>query len=134
MSNLDKLAALIEKESDALLTNWRDQVKQLPSGRNLDIPALNDHIPSLIGELISALRSKSDQTIPEALAEGSPPAHGLQRLQEAFDLEEVVAEYNILRGSIHDLAEINGVNLQGQAFHVMNRLLDRAIGLAVQTY
>lgn len=134
VSNLDKLAALIKKEREVLLTNWRDQVRQLPSARNLNIPALNDHVPGLLNELVSALQSKSDQTIPEALAEGSPPAHGLQRLQEAFDLEEVVAEYNILRGVIHDLAENNGLRLQGEPFHIMNRLLDQAIGVAVQTY
>jgi two-component system, OmpR family, phosphate regulon sensor histidine kinase PhoR len=133
-SALDKLAELLKKERDALLMNWRAQVRLLPSGRNLDIPALNDHIPSLIDEIIAALRLKSDQTIPEALAEGSPPAHGLQRLQEAFDLEEVVAEYNILRACIHDLAQDNGLNLQGEPFHIINRLLDQAIGLAVQTY
>jgi two-component system phosphate regulon sensor histidine kinase PhoR len=134
VSNLDNLAALIKKEADTLLENWREQVRHLPSARNLTIPALNDHIPGLLGELISALQSKSNQTIPEALAEGTPPAHGLQRLQEAFDLEEVVAEYNILRGAIHDLAEHNGLNLQGEPFHIMNRLFDQSIGLAVQTY
>src|SRR4051812_9080605 len=133
-SNSDKLAALIEKETDTLLANWRDEIRRLPSARDLDIPALNDHIPSLLDELISELRAKSDQTIPEALVEGSPPAHGLQRLQEAFDLEEVVAEYNILRGCIHDLAESNGLILQGESFHILNRVLDQAIGLAVQTY
>jgi two-component system, OmpR family, phosphate regulon sensor histidine kinase PhoR len=58
----------------------------------------------------------------------------LQRLQEAFDLEEVVAEYNILRGCVHDLATKNGISLQGEPFHIMNRVLDQAIGLAVQTY
>jgi two-component system phosphate regulon sensor histidine kinase PhoR len=134
VSNPDKLAALIEKETDTLLANWRDQVRHLPSARNLNIPALNDHIPGLLDELITELRSKSDQTIPEALAEGSPPAHGLQRLQEGFDLEEVVAEYNILRGAIHDLAENNGLNLQGEPFRILNRLLDQAIGLAVETF
>jgi two-component system, OmpR family, phosphate regulon sensor histidine kinase PhoR len=60
--------------------------------------------------------------------------HGLQRLQEAFDLEEVVAEYNILRGCIHDLADRNGLVLQDESFHILNRVLDQAIGLAVQTY
>ena len=134
ISNPDKLAALIKTDRDALLMNWRDQVRQLPSARNLNTPTLNDHIPRLLDELISALQSKSDQSIPEALAEGSPPAHGLQRLEEAFDLEEVVAEYNILRGVIHDLADNNGLSLQGQPFHIMNRLLDQGIGLAVQTY
>ncbi|HYJ04718.1 MAG TPA: HAMP domain-containing sensor histidine kinase [Chthoniobacterales bacterium] len=109
-------------------------MKQLPSAQQLDTPALNDHIPHFLEELATALQSQSRATIPEALEGSSPPAHGLQRLQEAFDLEEVVAEYNILRGCIHDLAEKNGLNLQGEAFHIMNRVLDQAIGLAVQTY
>jgi len=117
-----------------LLGQWREQVKQLPSAQQLDTPALNDHIPQFLEELASALESRSRPTIPEALEGSSPPAHGLQRLQEAFDLEEVVAEYNILRGCIHDLAEKNGISLQGEPFHIMNRVLDQAIGLAVQSY
>jgi signal transduction histidine kinase len=134
INNLNQLAALIRQERDALLARWRQQVKELPSAKHLDVPALNDHIPDLLNEIAAALQSRSRETIPEALAEGSPPAHGLQRLQEAFDIEEVVAEYNILRGCIHDLAEANGLSLQGEPFHIMNRVLDQAIGLALQTY
>ena len=134
INNLDRLAALIGQERDALLVQWRLQVKQLPSAQHLDIPALNDHIPHFLEELAVALQSPSRTTIPEALEGSSPPAHGLQRLQEAFDLEEVVAEYNILRGCLHDLAERNGLSLQGEPFHIMNRVLDQAIGMAVQTY
>jgi two-component system phosphate regulon sensor histidine kinase PhoR len=117
-----------------LLGQWRQQVKQLASAQHLEIPALDDHIPHFLEELAEALESQSRVTIPEALEGSSPPAHGLQRLQEAFDLEEVVAEYNILRGCIHDLAEQKGVSLQGAPFHIMNRVLDQAIGMAVQTY
>lgn len=131
---LDKLAARIMQDRQTVLSRWRQQVRQLPSARQLDIPSLNDHIPSLLDELAAALRSRSGQTIPEALSEESPPAHGLQRLQNAFDIEEVVAEYNILRGCIHDLADDNGLNLQGKPFHILNRVFDHAIGLALQTY
>jgi two-component system phosphate regulon sensor histidine kinase PhoR len=133
-NDADKLAALISRERDSLLSRWREQVRQLPSARHLDTPALNDHIPQLLDELATALGSRSEQTIPDALREGTPPAHGLQRAQEAFDIEEVVAEYNILRGCIHDLAGDNGLNLQGLPFHIINRVLDQAIGLAVQSY
>ena len=132
--DLDKLAALIKHERSALLSNWRHQVRQLPSARHLDVPTLNDHLPGLIDELAAALHEKSGESIPEALSEGSPPAHGLQRLENKFDIEEVVAEYNILRGCIHDLAESNGLRLQGKPFHILNRVLDGAIGVAVQTY
>jgi signal transduction histidine kinase len=133
-NDLDKLAALIKQERQALLERWRQQVRELPSARQLDIPTLNDHIPDLLAELATALESKSDQTIPEALSESSASAHGLQRVQDAFDIEEVVAEYNVLRGCIHDLADQNGLNLQGKSFHTINRVFDQAIGLAVQTY
>ena len=131
---LDQLGALVLHERQALLSRWRQQVRQLPAARKLDVPTLNDHIPGLLDELAAALQSGSDQTIPQALMGSSPQAHGLQRLQDAFDLEEVVAEYNILRGCIHDLADDNGLSLQGPPFHIVNRVFDQAIGLALQTY
>jgi signal transduction histidine kinase len=133
-NGLDRLAALIRQERESLLTNWRQQVKQLPCARHLDTPTLNDHIPSLLDELATALQSRSNETIPEVLYEGSPKAHGLQRVEDGFDVEEVVAEYNILRGCVHDLADSNGLSLQGRPFHIMNRVLDGAIGLAVQAF
>ncbi len=134
MTGLNELVALIRQQRDALLSCWRQQVKQLPSARNLDTPTLNDHIPQLLDELADALKSRSDRTIPEALAKGSPPVHGLVRFREGYDIEEVVAEYNILRGCVHDLAKNHGLSLEGESLHLMNDVLDRAIGLAVQTY
>lgn len=85
-------------------------------------------------ELVSAFLSGSDETIAQALADGSPPAHGLQRVKDAYDIEEVVAEYNILRGCIHDLADRNGLSMQGKPFHLLNRVLDGAIGSAVASF
>jgi signal transduction histidine kinase len=131
---LHQLAILIKRERTALLARWREQVKQLPSAKHLDVPTLNDHIPALLDELSAALESVSDESIPEALLEGSPPVHGIQRQQDGFDIVEVVAEYNILRGCIHDLAEQHGQTLHSTAFHILNRVLDEAIGLAVQTF
>ena len=134
ITELDKLATLVERERDALLARWRRQVRELPSATRLDVPTLNDHIPGLLDELVQAFRVDSDQTIANALNAGSSPAHGLQRLKDAYDIEEVVAEYNILRGCIHDLADDNGLVLQGSPFHILNRIFDGAIGVALQTY
>src|SRR5215218_3723909 len=134
MTDLDRLAALLRQESHALLSRWRLQVRQLPSAEHLDVPTLNDHLPGLLEELAAAFQLRSDETIAGALGEGSPPAHGLQRVEDGFDIVEVVAEYNILRGCIHDLADDNGLSLQGKPFHILNRVFDHAIGLALQTY
>ena len=134
ISNLGKLAVLIDDQRDALLAYWRAQVRKLPSAAGLDTPTLNDHIPDLLDELAEAFRLMKDEAITESLIEGSPPDHGRQRFHSGFDIVEVVAEYNILRGCIHDLAESHGLSLQGKAFHILNRVLDGAIGLAVQTF
>ena len=131
---LDELARLIERERDAMLAVWRAQVRALPAARDLEVPTLNDHIPQLLEELASALRAGSDETIVHALLDGSPPAHGVQRVKDGFDIEEVVAEYNIFRGCIHDLAGRNGLSMQGRPFHVLNRVLDGAIGSAVRSF
>ena len=134
ISQSENLARLIEDQRDVLLGKWRSLLKQLPSARFLDTPTLNDHTPGLLTELANALRSNRDWTIASAHVGGTPPTHGLQRLEDGFEIGEVVAEYNILRGCIHDLAHANGINLHGLPFHILNRVLDAAIGSAVQTY
>lgn len=117
-----------------MLARWRSRVRELPSARDLDVPTLNDHLPGLLAELVKALRLPSDQTIPESLGEGTATAHGLQRLHEAFDIQEVVAEYDVFRGCIHDLADERRLTLQGRPFHILNRVFDQAIGFALQAY
>lgn len=134
MKEIENLAALLSKESDNLLAQWRKRVRELPSAATLDMPTLNDHIPKLIEGLAASLRASTADASPEALIESSPPAHGLQRFEAGFDIEEVVAEYNILRECIHNLADGNGITLQGKPFQVLNRVLDNAIGLAVKTF
>src|SRR5947208_1009669 len=112
----------MDQERDDVLARWRAQVRKLPTARHLDTPTLNDHIPNLLRELALAFLADSDETIAQVLADGSPPAHGLQRVKDAYDIEEVVSEYNILRGCIHDLAERNGLSMQGKPFHILNRV------------
>jgi len=131
---LVKLANVIRRDREALLARWRSEIRRLPSATHLDTPTLNDHVPALLEELAAAFQAVSDKTIAETVLQGSPPAHGLQRYEEGFDIIEVVAEYNILRGCIYDLAEKVGLGLAGQAFHILNRVFDDAIGLAVQTF
>ncbi len=132
---LKNLAALIRQERHNLLAEWRRQTRELPSARHLDVPTLNDHVPGLLDELTIALDAAhaSDEP-PVELPRENAQIHGLERLYSGFDIEEVVSEYNILRGCLHDLADRNGINLQGEPFHIINRVFDHEIGLALQTY
>ena len=132
--HLANLAALIESEREVLLARWREQTRELPSAKHLDTPTLTDHIPAFLDELAGAFLQDSDATIAETILEATPPAHGRQRFVDGFDIVEVVAEYNILRGCMYDLAEREGIGMNSKAFHIMNRVFDGAIGLAVQTF
>ena len=134
IADLRQLADLVEAQRDPLLDNWRAKVRELPSAAGLDIPTLNDHMPALVDELVQALRRMSDESITDSLLQGSPPEHGQQRQAEGFDIVEVVAEYNILRRCIHDVASDAGLVLHGKPFHILNGVIDEAIGLAVQTF
>jgi signal transduction histidine kinase len=133
-TNLITLGHLIQDERETLLERWRERVRHLPSAKGLDVPALNDHVPALLDEMADLLKRHSEEAIEETLLEGSPPIHGRQRLQDGFDIGEVVAEYHELRGCVYELAEENGIIIRGRSLQIVNRVIDEAIGLAVQTY
>jgi two-component system phosphate regulon sensor histidine kinase PhoR len=131
--NLHTLAALIRRERDTLLGLWRQEVRQLSVARNLDVPTLNDHIPDLLEELADELEAYSDESMIGELKKNSV-VHGLDRLRLGFDVEEVVGEYNALRGVIQDLIERHDLSLRGPVNRTINRVIDMSIGLAVKTY
>jgi two-component system, OmpR family, phosphate regulon sensor histidine kinase PhoR len=132
-ANLHALAALIRQERETLLSRWRGEVQQLASALGLDAPTLNDHIPDLLEELADELEAHKEESMVGELKKNSV-IHGLDRLRLGFDVEEVVAEYNALRGVIQDLIERHDLSLRGPVNRTINRVIDMSIGLAVKTY
>ncbi len=131
--NLYELATLIRRERDTLLAEWRHEVRQLSVARKLDEPTLNDHIPDLLEELACELEACAEGSMIEGLKENSV-THGLDRLRLGFDVEEVVGEYNALRGVVQGLIERHDLRLRGAVNRTINRVIDVSIGLAVKTY
>jgi len=131
--NLQMLAVLIRRERDILLAEWRQEIKQLSNANNLDVPTLNNHIPDLLEELAVELETHVEGSMIGELKKNSV-IHGLDRLRLGFDIEEVVAEYNALRGVIQNLVERNDISLRGSVNRTINRVIDMSIGLAVKTY
>jgi two-component system phosphate regulon sensor histidine kinase PhoR len=132
--NLEKLAAALQEESAAIMARWREQVRRLDSAKHLDLPTLNDHIPVWLAETAGALRAFAAQAPEDVENAAIPVAHGLQRFQDGFDIDEVVAEYNILRDCVHELAEREQLELRGHARRVVNRVFDDAIAAAVKAF
>lgn len=131
---ISALAELIHTNKEALLVAWRAKVRELPSAKHLDVPTLNDHIPGLLDELVLAFEERTEETIADIVHEGTPTEHGEQRVEDGFDIIEVVAEYSMLRMCIHDLAEANGLVLAASTHHILNRVVDGAIGVAVERF
>ena len=131
MKTLHRLGTALTSRHDSLLARWREQVRTLDSAKHLDLPTLNDHIPgwlqTLAGTLVTLEATVSAQSM-------TPFAHGVQRFDDGFDIEEVVAEYNILRDCVHGLAEEDGIDLRGDARRIVDRVFDDAIAAAVKAF
>ncbi|HWB60162.1 MAG TPA: sensor histidine kinase, partial [Chthoniobacteraceae bacterium] len=131
---LEQIVRLLEEKKGDLLARWRQDARKLAGAKHLDTPTLDDHIPAFIEELIKSLSVESTKRVAENHGTSSPSWHGMQRLEDGFDITEVVAEYNILRDVLQDLVESHGLTLHGAAFRISNWVLDSAIGIAVENY
>ncbi|HUQ29418.1 MAG TPA: HAMP domain-containing sensor histidine kinase [Usitatibacter sp.] len=134
MKNLEKLADALVQGRTAIMARWREQVRDLDSAKHLDLPTLNDHMPVWLAELAAALRTLAAHPTDEGEDPAIPLAHGLQRFEDGFDIDEVVAEYNILRDCVHEVAERDEIELRGRARRVVNRVFDDAIAAAVKAF
>src|SRR5689334_10127527 len=131
---MSALATLIREHRDEVLKSWREQVRRLPAAQNLDAPTLNDHIPEVLDELADALTIGKTESVMDLQLENSPKIHGVARFRAGFEIVEVVAEYNIMQDVIQTLAEDNVVDLSGDLNRIVNRVFDRAIAAAVDTF
>jgi two-component system phosphate regulon sensor histidine kinase PhoR len=132
--NLDRLAAALREHSGNIMARWREGVRRLDSARGLDVPTLNDHMPLWIDQLAAAIEAISRVGPDKAAAEEIPTIHGLQRFEDGFDIAEVVAEYNILRDCVHQLAEELDIDVRGRGRRELDRQFDDAIAGAVKAF
>ena len=130
--NLQRLAAVISEKRDELLADWRTQVMLLPGAAELDAPTINDEVPELLNSLAEELIRHSERADAEVRTVSAE--HGLLRWQAGFDVTEVVAEYNILRCCLQELAERNALMLFGKAARIVNTVFDEAVGRAIKAF
>jgi len=132
-ASAEKLAALIQMHREDILSAWRTKVRRLPSAKDMETPLINDHIPALLDDLAAALLVPPEEAGEQVSQQVGPKIHGVMRFDEGFNIGEVVAEYSLLREVIKDFAISNGIRLDAGA-HIVDRVIDRATSLAMQTY
>ncbi len=129
MEGVTELAELLRTRRQALMTHWRERVTALRPAGALDRSALIDHVPQLIDALAEMLLSAGDGELPQPVP--GAPRHGVTRLHDGYDIDDVVAELSILRTSVLLLADESGLPTKGRALRVFDAALDQLIGDAV---
>lgn len=134
LEDVTGLARFIREHQQEVLDEWKTLVRQLPSAQKLDQPALLDHVPDVldrIADLADSIARGGQPDLPKAAAE----RHALDRLDDGFDLSEVVLEYALLRDCILRRWEAETVapEVRGGTA-ILSKAMDRAIAASVDRY
>src|SRR5262245_31659359 len=98
------LGDFIRHRQQDILAEWLGQVRSLPVASALDPPALIDHVPEVLDRIAAMADSLSRGEVPQQ-PEREADLHARVRLEEGFDLPQVVSEFTILRDCITRLWE-----------------------------
>ncbi|WP_081465882.1 ATP-binding protein [Stigmatella aurantiaca] len=133
------LGAFIRAQHAQILKDWEQSVRQLPHAQRLSRPRLLDHLPDLLERIANVVETV--HTGGAASLEDMPEIHALDRLDSGYDLDEVAAEYALLRTCIlhfyGDSVKSGGTESMALAMREMvsfNRTFDEAVAAAVSRY
>jgi PAS domain S-box-containing protein len=129
-----RLTDFITANRDEIIAVWADAVRTIPAARDLARPLLVDHIPDLlvrICEIANHVGASRKPSAPLDLAE----LHAGERLEEGFDLSQVVTEYRILRSCILRLwSRDNAAASQLADLQALDEAIDISIGASIDRY
>lgn len=129
------LIATLERDQARILHDWEQGARRVAAAAKLPRPQLLDHLPRFLEELAGALRDALVGDDPRS-ADHVAHQHALTRLEEGFDLSEVIQELSILRDVIlvHHAAggahgpQDGGGPQDGEQLRILHQTFDRAIG------
>jgi PAS domain S-box-containing protein len=129
-----QLAEFLHARKEQILLTWEQIARKNAAARSLSRAALRDHIPELLDRVVHALEQGHPPGGPIALGQ-APDIHAIERLEEGFDLDEVVAEYRLFRASVFQLWSVEpAASCSIEEVMALDEVIDRAIGAAVERY
>jgi two-component system, OmpR family, phosphate regulon sensor histidine kinase PhoR len=124
-----RLASLIQRESRALLADWRHRVDRAGRSKHAAGEAcLQQLIPVIAHVLLSAAEEHGNCPLLAAARE-----HGARYHQIGLDVYEICEDYLLLRESLYDLAERHDVS-PSSAMRLADRVVQAAALEAVRAY
>lgn len=125
-----RLAPFLRRNQEVVLAAWREQTRSLPSLSDLPRPVAQDHVPELLDRLCDAIEQRSADAMGDL-----PVQHAIHRLDHAFTIDEMVAEYRVLRSVIlTSWSEAVDGALLAADVNSLNEILDHAVEVAVHRY
>lgn len=135
------LAVILDQRRDLVLAQWTRRVLDdpaVPTANRLSRPALRDHIPALLDDVIDALVDTTPHSIEDASSELAAlassvrrpaQAHARNRLKNGYSLAQALRELTHFRAAVVDACTVEGQMLPGEDL----RLLHGAIDVAMNT-
>lgn len=130
------LTDILQSRRAKILERWTQRIRWAHAPQELTRGELWDHLPSILDELLGALRVADGQRAESPLPDQSPASaqHGTQRLRVGFDVEEVVREYGILQDILLDELANTGQSLDHREWRLATQSVSTAIAEAVTAY
>ncbi|HVR64521.1 MAG TPA: ATP-binding protein [Polyangia bacterium] len=127
------LSSFILLHKADILSRWKDAVRRLPEARGLSEPALLDSMPQLLDAIAATISRhlEPEDDWPRHLVE----VHVLDRLNTGCDLDQMVAEYAMLREAILDQRQRAGLPAADpDDDRRLHRAIDQAISQSVNRF
>lgn len=128
-----RLGAWLREHREEVLESWHRAARLAPKAKTVDPARLMDHLPQLLDQIIRAA-SDAEEGDAVHLPEREPMIHALTRLDEGYDLTEVVDEYARLRTVLFQQLGDRHPSIPRGDFMVVDRAIDRAISRSVTSY
>src|SRR5262245_23220556 len=98
---LPEIAAALRKYRKSIIDAWGKKVVDvLPHADELTLAQLRNGLPALIDQIATALAAEEPAPTNELIE--SSPEHGETRFHQNFNLNELLIEYHLLRGTIFE--------------------------------
>lgn len=128
------IAGFIERQHPSILSDWEHMVRlQLQAG--LPRPVLINHMPELLISIAQAAEQiyRGGSRKPQ---EKATMMHAIQRLEAGLDLDQVAAEFMLLRSSVLEHWRKDGPAQEQQqaGMRALNQAIDQAIITSIRYY
>lgn len=128
------LGDFIRDRQEDIMAEWLAEVRTLPIARHLDRPALIDHVPDVVERIASMADSLAKGELPQPPNEEAD-LHAAIRLDEGFDLPQVVSEFTILRDCIMRLWQESVADASHvEELRAVNLAIDKAVSASVDRF